>query len=210
MSLNYTTLQSTVLDIADHAELTTEVVQFIRAAEAMIRRKVDAIETRTTLEEADRSSEGLYNLSGQVQEVRQVFAADSQGNTYALENVGLAGIRLVSASADVQFYGVSGQTIEFRGVPATDASLEIIYKGWPDPLATTATNTLLTNHEDIYIYATLFHLYQYTQDFELAQNALSTFIDAADDLNELTARLIGGGSVMPAYNFGHIRIGRGY
>ena len=208
--MNYTQLQAAILAQAVRPELTTEVVQFIRGAEAMIRREVLATDTRTTLVEADRISGGVYDLGGQVQNVRSIIASSSNGGTYRLENVGLAGIRMLPADADPQHYAVSGQTVEIRGVPATDAELELIYTGWPDPLATTATNELLTNHEDLYIYGALFHLYNYTQDLELAQAALSVYGDARDKLNDAVARMIGGGSVMPAYNFGHVRIGRGY
>lgn len=210
MSLTYTTLQSTVLAQAVRPELTTEVLQFIRSAEAMIRREVKAYPVRGTLVEANRSSGGVYNLSGQVQQVLAVMADDSQGNEYGLENVGIAGIRELPSDADVQHFAVLGQTIEFRGVPATDASLPIIYMGWPDPLDTTATNDLLTNHEDLYVYGTLFHLYNYEQELQLAQSALSIFENAADSLNELNDSRAGGGSIMPAYNFGHVTIGKGY
>lgn len=207
MSLNYTTLQSEVLAEAVHAELTVEVVSFIRKCEAMIRRKVRALELRTTLVEADRDTGGIYNLSGQVLEIRRVYTSDAVNGA---ENVGIAGIRLLDVTAPVIHYAVSGQTIEFRGVPETDAEMELVYRGWPDPLATTATNELLTNHEDIYVSGTLFYLYKYTQDLELAQGELSVFKDAVDALNKATGRLTGGGSILPAYNFGQIRVGRGY
>jgi hypothetical protein len=210
MSLNYTTLQSTVLAQAVHTELTTEVVQFIRMCESMIRREVTALELRSTLDETDRSSGGVYNLSGQVQEIRQIYATASDGSTYALENVGLAGIRMLPADSDVQHYAVSGQTVEFRGVPGTDAELEIVYFGWPDPLSVTDSNELLTNFEDLYVFGTLFYLYNFTQDLELAQSALSVFTDAVEKINRATSRRIGGGSVLPAYNFGHVRTSTGY
>jgi hypothetical protein len=117
---------------------------------------------------------------------------------------------MLPSSADPQHYAVSGSSIEIRGIPGDDAELEVVGIGWPDPLETTATNTLLSNHEDLYVYGTLFHLYQFTQDLELAQAALSTFTDAVDTVNEQIGRRIGGGSVLPAYNFGHVRTGRGY
>jgi len=210
MSLNYTTLQANILADAVRPELTAEVLLFIRRAEAMIRRKVRAFETRTTILEAARIAAGVYNLSGQVQNVRAIFAAAADGSTYALENVGLQGIRIVPSTADVMYYAVSGQTVEFRGVPGAGISFEIVYMGWPDPLDVTATNVLLTNHEDLYVHGALFYLYTYTQDLELAQASLSIFMEAANRLNEFYGSLIGGGSVMPAYNFGHIRIGKGY
>jgi len=210
LSLNYTTLQAFVLAQAVRPELTTEVVQFIRTCEAMIRRKVFALELRTSLAEVDRYLDGVYNLSGRVQEIRAIYAASDDGNTYALENVGLAGIRMLGANADVAHYAVSGQTVEFRGVPGTDAEFEIVYRGWPDALSSTPTNELLDNYEDLYIHGTLFELYSWSQDLELAQASLSTFTDAAAALNKANGRLVGGGSVLPAYNFGHVRTSRGY
>lgn len=208
--MNYADLQSTILATAVRPELTTEVVAFIRMCESMIRNIVDALELRTTLTEADRFDEGIYNLSGQVQRVRAVFAENASGGAVTLENVGVAGIRMLPADADPTHYALVGQRIEFRGVPATDAELELVYFGWPDPLATTDENELLTNYEDLYVYGSLFHLYNYTQDLELAQSALSVFTNTARTINTATARRNSGGSVMPAYNFGHVKIGRGY
>lgn len=210
MITNYTDLQAAILAQAVRAELTSECPQFVQLCEAMIRREVRAMETRTTLEEADRVSGGVYSLGGQVQAVRSIVASASNGGTYRLENVGLAGIRILPADAEPQHFAIVGQTVEIRGVPATDAELELVYIGWPDALEDTATNELLTNYPDLYLYGSLFHLYNYTQDLELAQAALSVFGDAVEKVNEAIAHRIGGGSVMPAYNFGHVRIARGY
>lgn len=210
MALNYTTLQSTVLAQAIHTELSAQCPQFVRMCEAMIKREVRAFEVRGTVGESQRSSLGLYNLSGQVQEVRAVYATGPAGNTYALENVGAEGIRMLPDSADVQHYCVSGQTIEFRGVPGTGASMPIVYFGWPDALEVTATNQLLTDFEDMYVYGTLFHVHNYVQELELAQAALSVFGDCVAKLNKLNGRRSGGASILPAYNFGHINTGSRY
>lgn len=209
MSLNYTTLQAWILSRAVRPELTTEVVTFIRECEAMIRRKVDALELRDTLLEADRSSEGIYNLSGNVREVRAAYAEDASGNSYPLENVGVAGIRQLRADADVFHYAVVGQTIEFRGVPATDAEIELVFFGWPDALATTSTNDLLTSYEDIYTFGSLYFLREYEEDYEAADRALSQFTRAAEDLNKQIRRRNGGGSVLGFYNFGQLPVSRG-
>ena len=208
MSLNYTTLQAWALERAVYPELTTEVVTFIRECEAMIRRKVDALELRVTLTETDRSAAGLYNLSGRVREVRAAYAVNASGESYPLENVGVSGIRQLRADADVLHYAIAGQQIEFRGVPATDAAIELVVIGWPEALGTTSTNDLLTYLEDLYTFGTLAKLYEYTQDFELADRAMGLFDKAAAELNKALRRRVGGGSVLPFYNFGQIRIGR--
>jgi len=207
--MDYTTLQAAILDQALRSDLATQCPGFIRLCEGMIRREVRALETRLTLVEADRWSAGVYNLPDSVQQVRSIQAANG-ANTYALENVGVSGIRMLPVDADPQHYAVSGATVEFRGVPGTDAEFEVIALGWPEPLATTSSNDLLTNHEALYLYGSLFHLYQFTQDNELAQFALSVYTDTRDKLNAQIARKIGGGSQLPAYNFGHARAGRGY
>jgi hypothetical protein len=209
MSLDYTSLQAWVLARSVHAELTTEVVTFIRECETLIRAKVEALELRTTLTETDRSAEGIYNLSGRVREVRAAYATSSAGDSYALENVGVAGIRQLLATSDVFHYAIVGQTIEFRGVPATDAEIELVIIGWPEALATTATNDLLTNYENLYTFGTLHYLYNYTQDLELAADAMNEFTATAELLNKLVRRRIGGGSVVPWYNFGQTRVSRG-
>lgn len=207
--MNYTELQAAILDAAVRADLADECPGFIRLCEGMMRRDLRAFETRTTLDETARVANGVYNLPDTIQEVRAVFT-EANGNSYKLENVGLAGIRSLPSSAGVVSYGVVGSTIEFRGVPATDTEFEIIGIGWPDPLATTATNNLLTYHESLYLHGSLFFLYQHTQDLELAQQALGIYTNAAKSLNEQIGRKIGGSSIMPGYNFGHVSIGSRY
>lgn len=216
MSLDYNGLQDWVIQRAVRSDLGRvaqggdgSVVNFVRECEAMIRREVEALELRVTLGESDRSSNGIYNLSGRVREVRAAYATDQSGESYALNNAGVAGIRRLRDDADVYEYAIVGQTIEFRGVPASGASLELVVIGWPEALATTSTNDLLTNYEDIYTFGTLHRLYEYTQDVELSDRALSMFEKAVADLNKVTRRRIGGGSQLPAYNFGQIRVGRG-
>lgn len=201
MSLDYTTLQSTVLAQAKRADLTTEIVQFIRSCESMIRRKVNALEYRVTLDETDRSSEGVYNLPAYLQELRAIYGTVNS-NRVQLRNAGVHGINGLSPTDESLFYFVSGHTIEFSGVPGTDSEFELIFFGQPDPLATTSTNELLTNFEDLYVYGTLFFLYNHTQDLELAQSSLSIFEDVVRHINKLAQRNIGNPVSPPMYNFG--------
>jgi hypothetical protein len=207
--MTYSELQAWVLKEAVHAELTTEVVTFIAQCEALITRKIRAIEVDTTILEASRTLAGVYALPGRVLKVRVLQAPATDG--VALENVGLAGIHMLPATADVQHYAIVGQNVEFRGVPGPNADFRIVYIGWPAALASANdTNEILTDHSDVYIAGALHYLYRYTQDFEAAQLQLSAFTDAAADLNAATARRFGGSSQLPAYNFGHVRVGRGY
>ena len=126
-----------------------------------------------------------------------------------LDQKSLAEIATLHSAAPVQWFAVNDTTIEFRGVPETDAEMKLFYMGAPAALSSDSdTNDLLTNHETIYVSGSRFFLYKHTQDLELAQGELDTFTAAIETLNEQQARKLGGASVRPAYHFGPIY--RGY
>lgn len=211
MALNYTTLQTAVLAIAKRPSMTIEVVECIRRAEGMIRRALVGYELQATIDEDDRSDEGVYNAPAYALYVQHVFTSTSGRASYPVTRVGLGNIRRMRASAEVLDYAHYGAFMEFRGVPATDQEMEVHYIGHPAPLTDTATNALLTDHEEIYTAASLFQLYSgYTEDLELAQSQLDIFTNATESLNEVIRRKLGGGIQGPGYNLGNILPSGGY
>jgi len=210
--MNYGQLKTAVLEHAHAPELTAEVAGFVRLAEGLIRRELRAYELAYTLDESDRVALGVYTLPATLLEVRAIYATDAAGETFALENVGVVGIRNALATSPVLSYAVRGDnTIEFRGVPATDAELEVLYLGHPVAFSADGDeNDLLTNHEAIYLYGALHYLYTWTEDLELAGAARENCLDAIEKLNQQIGRKIGGGSVVPGYNLGLYNAGSGY
>lgn len=209
MSLNYTTLQALALSQSKRTDLTAECPQFVRSCESMIRRKLQALEFRVTLTESDRVSQGVYNLPSYTQEVRAIFGTINS-NRVKLRDVGLNGINALAPTDQSQGYAVSGRTVEFRGVPGTGSTFEVVCFGWPTALEVIPTNELLDNFEDLYVFGTLFFLYNHTQDLELAQMCLSVFEDVVKHVNKLAQRRIGNAGAPPAYNFGQVPTGQGY
>ena len=159
MALNYTTLQTEILAVAKRPTLTAEVTGCIRRGEGMIRRELLGYELQSTLQEANRSANGVYNAPAYCHYVQSIFTTDADANEYPLNRVGLANIYRLSAAASLLEYAHYADFIEFRGVPATDKEMRVHYIGHPAPLDLTATNALLTDHEEIYISASLFQLY---------------------------------------------------
>jgi hypothetical protein len=178
----------------------------------MIRRTLKyALPLTVTLDDDDRdsTSTGVYDLPSTLHTVRAVHTTDSNSNSYALEQVSLADIRTLPASASALKFCVVGDTIEVRGIPGVDTELELHYMGYPAAFSDDSdTNDLLTNHETIYVSGSRFFLYKHTQDLELAQGELDTFTAAIESLNEQRARKLGGATIAPAYHFGPIY--RGY
>jgi hypothetical protein len=202
--MNYGELKQAIVDYAHRADLADMVPGFVKLTEGMLGRELRAAEqtTNLTLTEAERVAGGVYLMPAGFLEMRAVYFARA-GVQFSLEQVSLAAIRERPSSSPVAQFAVRGRQVEFRGVPATDAEIECEYLARFVALdADGDTNDLLTNHYALYLYGGLFHLYQFTQDLELAQAALDTFRGALDMLNEQAGRQLGGASIGGGYNFG--------
>jgi len=199
--MNYGELKQAVIDDSHRPDLATFVPRFVTECEGLIRRQLTAYLLTTTLADADRISDGLYQLTARTLVLREIRLQGRQGDSIA--RVIPAAVRRLSASADVlQYAEVGDGTIEFRGTPGTDQVFDVSYYGSPVPLvADSDTNELLTDHESLYISGAKFFMYIHTQDRELAADELDIFNGVTDTLNEAVARKIGGANIAPSYNF---------
>jgi hypothetical protein len=198
--MTYEELQAEILSEAHRPDLAGDRVQrFIRECEGLIRRELLFHTLRVTLDETDRASEGLYTLPQGFMVMRRVLGVDSA----PVDQVGIDAIRSYPATAPLLQYAVHDHTtVEFRGVPAEDAEIPIVYIGHPEALeGDDDTNTLLEEHESLYLRGALFFLYTHTQDRELAKDSLDIFNGVIEQLNERASRTTGGGTTAGAYNF---------
>lgn len=198
--MNYGELKQAILDDTHRPALVTHVERFIRQCEGLIRRDLRAYLLNETLTDADRVTDGLYNVPGRLLEIRDIRLQGRQGD--GIHRVSPGQIRRLDAVADVVQYCQNGDgSIEFRGVPSVDHIFEILYYGTPAPFADDADeNSLLTDHETLYMAGSKFFLYLHTQDRELANDELDIYNGVLDTLNEQVARQIGGASIAPTYN----------
>lgn len=209
MSLaNYTDLQTFLASFvhrSSHALTVADIPDFIQLGEGMIARDVRAIEmiTSVTLAEIDRSSGAIYNLPTDFLGMRSLFGT-YQGDAYQVKHKSMSELRSYATSAPPFFYTNYGLLLEFRGTPATDSEFDLIYFGRPVALATTATNSLLTNHPALYVHSSLHWLHLKTQDLELAKEHERLFIDQVSQVNALAARQRGNPQTAGAFNFGLI------
>lgn len=201
--MNYGELKTAVVEGAHRSDLLADAPGFIRECEGMLRRTLKyAVPLTATLDEDDRVADGVYTLPSGLTLVRYVRVADGTRKR-TLEQKSFGEIATLPSNASVLWFAVDDTTIEFRGVPDTDAEIELKYMGAPAALSDDEdTNDLLTNHETIYLSGSRFFLYKHTQDVELAQGELDTFTAAVETLNEQQARKLGGASVRRVYSFG--------
>jgi hypothetical protein len=215
MSLNYGTLKTQILEDSFRTAstvITNKVDDFVRQAEGIIARRLRAAEmvTRVDLDDTDRvtAGEGFYTLPTDFLEARS-FYLNASDPVY-LENVSLLEIRSIDSTAPVRYWSpISKTEVEFRGVPSTTDTMELIYFARPAAFSSDSdTNDILTNHESLYINLSLAALYTYTQDLELAQVAATAGDQEITALNEQTGRLLGGGRTRGFYNMSPYYSGR--
>ena len=196
MSLNYGTLQTLILSTAHRPELTAEAPDFVRYAEGVIARRLRCAEmlTRVDLTDSDRvtADEGFFTLPSDFLEERSFFLEGTP--SYWLEKVSLAELRQLSGSSPVRWFNIiSPSEVEFRGVPSTSATIELIYFARPAAFSASGDeNASLTNHEGIYLDLGLEALYKWTQDLELAAVHSESALLAIEALNEQAGRMVGG------------------
>ena len=74
------------------------------------------------------------------------------------------------------FFSVIGNKIEFDRVPDQDYSIQIQYYKKPDPITpTNQTNSVLTNHPNIYLFGALHQLFMWAEDEAEAIKYFSKF-----------------------------------
>ncbi len=194
-------LRAAILADTHRPDLSPEVDRFIRLGEGMIRRDLTAYELSATLTDADRITAGspVYILATRSLVVRRIQPTTQRRG---LTRVALDAIGAYAETDRVHSYAEYGGRIEFRGNPPTGSEFSLNYFGTPEPLVNdTDTNALLADHETLYQAAAQFHLYQNTQDRELARDQLDVFNGVMATLNEAYSRKIGGARITQSYNF---------
>jgi hypothetical protein len=194
----YGELKTFLTTFGHRSDLTARIPDFVTQAESMIAQEVRAIElvTVATLDETDRVDAGVYSLPTDWLGARQVFSTQGE-----LRPVGLAELRRYVASAPVFQFATYGTQIEFRGVPATDAEIELLYYARPAAFSADGdSNALLLAYPGLYTHASMHWLHLFTQDMELADQHLKLFMSMVERVNELANRQRGSGSVAAPHN----------
>jgi len=206
-------LKTAILDESMRSDLTDKLAMFIERAEGMIARELRAMEMLevVTLGESDRITGGRYALPTDWLEDRSVLVEGIPCRKTSFDAINTLATGGAPLLYSVFANSTDGAVIEFRGVPATDAEIELHYFARPAALVeSTDTNRLLAAHPAIYQDAALFRLYKFTQDIDLAQGCYDAWANARDTLNDQAGRFLSGTNSKPRYNIGRYSVGGAY
>jgi len=158
MSLaNYTDLLASVASWVNRTDLTSVAPDFVTLAEARIARdlRLRSQVTSATLATV-ASTQGAALPTGwlEFENVTVVSSPDVQLNYVNIQHLDTK-FPNNSYTGTPVVYSVEGQQILFGPVPDAVYSVSVLYYKRYDPLSTTPTNWLLTNHPGVYLWAAL-------------------------------------------------------
>lgn len=196
----YSALKTAIADFLNRDDLAATVPTFISLAEADINRRVRhwRMENRATA-----------TLDGRYEALPPRFLAPIRlsvtgDKIYQLKPAGQSAmLDLRSQSADQsgrpEYYALTKGELEFFPTPSDDYSLEMVYYEGVEPLSdSVATNWLLTNYPDVYLYGSLVHTAPYLNDDQRTQVWAAFYQSAVDalDLDDQAAKFGGVGLQM--------------
>ncbi len=199
-------LRAAILGDTHRPDLAGSVDRWIREAEGMIRRDLTGYPLSTVLTDTERESPSstIYILPSGISQIRTIRDNSRLSGDGLIKVAPDALARVDLQQPSVQYAQYDESVIEIRGNPPQGATFTVLYYGLPAPLVNDGdTNTLLIDHETIYLAGAKYFLYLHTQDRELAGDMINLYDAAIDQLNEAYARLLGGTRQAQAYNFGH-------
>lgn len=192
---NYTELQAAIADQLDRTDLTAQIPDFIKLAEAQMNRVVRhwRMEDRVT---ATMDTQYTALPNNFVEPIRMVLTS---GNYTTLEIVGNLEIAQLRADASdtkgrPRFYAINDEAIEVFPTPDGDYTIELVYYEKINPIANAQTNWLLTNYPDAYLYGACLHSAPYLQEDARMQTWGALYEAAISAINQDAERAKTGGS----------------
>lgn len=186
MSLaTYTALKQEIIDWSHRGDIDLKVDLFIKMAEEEMYANPDEVlrvrgqETRSTA-----TTNGQYlALPDDFQSIRSLLITTSGGNIEVLPKAPAQLVTEPTVGLPC-FFTVTSQ-IEFDRIPDSDYGVIIQYYAVPAPLSdTNATNTILTNFPNIYLFGALSAANTYANDNEEAAINYSSFIRSIKGANK--------------------------
>lgn len=186
----YTDLKAAVADLLHRTDLTTQIVDFIALAESKINRTLRArlmeVDETVTLAIGTRT----IALPARFYEpVSLDLVITGQGNTSLIpllpEQMAVNDSAL--AKSRPQYYAINGDNITFPNL--SDATYSLLFrmvKGYA--IATTSTNTLLTNHPEVYLYGAAMYAAPYIKDDKRIPTWKTYFGEALEEIKRIDAR----------------------
>jgi len=159
---NYTELQASVADFLNRSDLTSVITDFITMAEAEFNR---TLRVRDMVKRSRAPITSQYvKLPPDFMGMRNIDLLTDPMTPLEFKNLSeLDAMRRKDSTGKPLYYSIVQDNIEFAPVPDVEYTIEVVYYGKIPTLSENATNWLLTDHPDAYLYGSLMHSAPYLQ-----------------------------------------------
>lgn len=200
MSLaNYTGLLASVADFLSKSNLTAVIPDFVTMAEAEMNRRLDV---------RQMESQSDFSIAGETAPI----PADFRGvKSFRVQNTPRTKLAYISpdqmddvfdgavTDSTPYYYTIVGETFLFSP-NVTTGDVRLRYRASIPPLASNATNWLLTAHPDAYLYGSLMHSAPYLRDDPRLPLWQSAFAQIIADINADGQKQALGSTLQPLAN----------
>lgn len=191
----YSDLKTSIANFLARDDLTSQIPDFIRLAEARMSRELDARSMEKRATATTVAGDGYISLPTDLREIRNV-----QLNTDPVTTLESYTVQMINTDYSGQgqgkpkAYSIVGTEILLKPTPDAAYTLEIIYGENVQALSDEDTNnTILLRHPDAYLYGSLMNAYTYLMDEQRAQQYDQLFTRIMEEIIRDTEKARYGG-----------------
>lgn len=194
---NYSTLQSTIADYLNRADLTSQIPTFIQMAEADMNTR---LRTREMIVRAEATSSAEYvQLPADWLEAINLHIVDGKQPLRFVTLDEADRIIKEKIYTQVAAFSLMNGAIELVPPPGDDVDIEMIYYAKiPTLSAQQTTNWLLTKAPDVYLYGSLLHAQPFLMDDQRMPVFATLYNSRIEALNEESMKSTHSGSPLIA------------
>lgn len=191
----YSELKTSIANFLARDDLTSQIPDFIRLAEARMSRELDARSMEKRATATTVAGDSYISLPTDLREIRNV-----QLNTDPVKTLDYYTVQMINTDYAGQgqgkpkAYSIVGTEILLKPTPDAAYTLEIVYGENVQALSDEDTNnTILLRHPDAYLYGSLMNAYTYLMDETRASQYDALFTRIMDEIIRDTEKARYGG-----------------
>jgi len=194
---NYATLQSTIADYLNRADLTSQIQTFIQFVEADLNTRLrcrEMIINATAVSDSEFVALPLDWL-----EAINMMIVGGQSPLRYITPDDADTINRAQTYTSTRFYSMTTGVIELVPPPTDDITIDMVYYGKiPALSATNTTNWLLTKAPDVYLYGALSHAAPFLMDDARMGTFGQIYLARVQSLQDESQKSLHSGSVLIA------------
>lgn len=194
---NYATLQSTIADYLNRADLTSQIQTFIQFVESDLNSRLRCREmiVRATTTNDDEFVKLPLDFLEALN--LQIVGGASPLRYVTLDEADM--INKAQVLTQVSVYSLMNGAIELIPPPSTDVEIEMVYYGKIPALSDSqTTNWLLTKAPDVYLYGALVHAAPFLMDDQRIPVFGNIYLKRVEELNQESQKSLHSGSPLLA------------